>query len=37
MICRPGKRTYHRRFEAALAQLRTAPPLTHVLEDIVSA
>jgi acetolactate synthase small subunit len=32
-ICRPGKRTYHRQFEAALAQLRTAPPLNHVLED----
>ena len=31
-ICRPGKRTYHRRFESALAQLQKAPPLTHVLE-----
>ncbi len=32
-ICRPGKRTYHRRFESALAQLRATPPLNHVLED----
>ena len=32
-ICRPGRRTYHRRFEAALAQLRTAPTLNHVLEE----
>jgi hypothetical protein len=32
-ICRPGRRTYHRRFEAALTQLRAAPPLTRVLEN----
>ncbi len=32
-ICRPGKRTYHRRFESALEQLRAAPPLNQVLED----
>jgi hypothetical protein len=31
-ICRPGRRTYHRRFEAALAQLRDAPPLQQVLQ-----
>jgi hypothetical protein len=31
-ICLPGKRTYHRRFEAALAQLQKAPPLTQLLE-----
>ena len=32
-ICRPGKRTYHRQFEPALAQLRAAPPLNQVLES----
>jgi hypothetical protein len=31
-ICRPGKRTYHRGFEAALAQLQKASPLTRVLQ-----
>ncbi|WP_345761178.1 hypothetical protein [Diaminobutyricibacter sp. McL0608] len=34
-ICRPGKRTYHRQFEAALAQLQGAPPLHRVLETPV--
>lgn len=32
-ICRPGKRSYHRQFETALAQLRAAAPLDQVLEN----
>ncbi len=32
-ICRPGRRSYHRQFEAALAQLQTASPLDQVLEN----
>jgi hypothetical protein len=32
-ICRPGRRSYHRQFEAALAQLQKASPLDQVLEN----